>query len=160
MRDYFKTFSIFVAVMLAVIVMTLAGRDNHFPSAVPLHAQVGATWTEHHGPAADTKATISRAAATTGVHVLDCAVGKLAAGAAAPTAVTVNLVVRDGATAAGTIKLSVPMSVPAVAGDPGQTFSQCGLNIVGTVNTAMTIEFSAAGGANTVESVFMKGFTR
>lgn len=126
----------------------------------PVYAQLGTTWTAHHAPAANNQATISRAAVTTGVHVLDCVVAKIATGASAPTAITVNLVVRDGATGAGDIKLSVPMSAPAVAGSDGDTFSQCGLGIVGTVNTAMTVEFSATGGANTTEAVFMKGFTR
>ena len=34
-----------------------------------------------------------------------------------------------------------------------------GLNIVGSANTAMTLEFAAAGGANTVESVAMTGYS-
>lgn len=165
MREFIKAVCTVVALVAFVLVGMLmmsqwstSARTGLTTMSVA-HAQLGSTWTEHHAPAANNAATISRAAVTTGVHVLDCAVAKLAAGAAAPTAATVNLVVRDGATGAGTVKLQMPMSIPAVAGDPGQTFSQCGLNIVGTVNTAMTIEFSAAGGANTIESVFMKGFT-
>lgn len=149
-----------VALLVFAPVLSLFLMIPSFGPTKVVHAQLGATWTEHHAPAANTQATISRAAATTGTHVIDCVVVKLAAGAVAPTAVTITLNVRDGATGAGTVKLAMPFSLPAVAGDPGQSFSQCGLNIVGTVNTAATVEFSATGGANTIQSVFMKGFTR
>lgn len=163
MKRFLDKFGVALFVALVCVFGGFAVQYNSVWQVAPsvAHAQLGATWTQMHAPAANTQATISQAASTTGgVYVLDCAVAKLAATGTAPTAVTVNLVIRDGASGAGTIKYQQPMSVPAVAGSPGDLLSICGLNIIGTANTAMTIEFSAGGGANTTESVFMRGYTR
>ena len=72
----------------------------------------------------------------------------LAAGATGPAApLQVNL--RDGASGAGTILWSCLMDVPI---NDSRTVTLAGLNIFGTANTAMTLEFAAAGGATTQES--------
>jgi len=107
-----------------------------------------------HAPAANTKATITRAAAgagkrnvCTGLTVTFCA------GATAPTAVQVSVALIDGASG-GTTYLWGPhvISLPATAGAMNG-IARDGLYIPGTANTAMTLEFSAAGGANTIEAV-------
>lgn len=116
-------------------------------------------WTAVDQPAANTQATETRAAAGAGVrNVCTSITAMFAAGASAPTAVNVSVVLRDGATGAGTILWAASLSIPATAGATNG-ISVGGLWIPGSANTAMTLEFSAAGGANTIESVSMTGTT-
>lgn len=115
-------------------------------------------WSVVHAPAANTQATASRAAKAGFRHVAQTVTATLVAGASAPTAVQVTVNLRDGATGAGTVIWSGVMSVPATAGQSSQPLVLSGLNLVGSVNTAMTLEFSAAGGANTVEAVTLTGY--
>jgi len=85
-------------------------------------------------------------AAEAGVrHVLDC-IAWSAAAAGAVTATAVNLNVRDGATGAGTILWTFAIAVPtgALGAQTVPVNSICGLNLAGTTNTAMTVEFSSA----------------
>lgn len=119
-----------------------------------------ASWAVNHAPAANTKATITQASAggstknvCTGLTV------SLAAGASAPTAIQLSVALIDGVSG-GTTYLWGPtvISLPAVAGAVsafafGQRWD------VGTAATAMTLEFSVAGGTNTIESVSMSGTT-
>lgn len=121
----------------------------------PLLATDPGEWSVTHTPAANTQATISRAAGAAGVrHVCkSITVSGIGLAAAAEASVLVNL--RDGATGAGTILWSQRIYIPA-GGQNG--FSIAGLNIVGSAATAMTLEFAAAGGANTFESVAMTGY--
>jgi hypothetical protein len=121
--------------------------------------QRGVYWTELHGPAASTQATISHAAVAGKQHIAECIVATFAAGASAPTAVTVNVYLRDGASGSGAIRYSAAMSLPAVAGQSAAPLQLCGLNIAGTAGSAMTLEFSGSGGSNTTESVFLQGRT-
>lgn len=114
-------------------------------------------WAINHTPAANTQATITRAAGAAGVrHVCrSITVSLIGLAAAAEATVLVNL--RDGATGAGTILWSTRLLVTGTTGsETGVTLA--GLNIVGSAATAMTLEFAAAGGANTFESVAMTGF--
>ena len=119
-----------------------------------------ATWTVVHQPAAATQATASKAAGGAGVsHVCTaiCAtfvVGTTAAGAASQ--VVVNL--RDGATGAGTVLWSGVMALPTAVGSACPPIVLSGLNIKGTANTAMTLEFGAAGSTNTFEAVSISGY--
>ena len=118
-----------------------------------------ATWTRIHRPAANTQATIAKAAAGAGVrNVCTALTVVLAATAAAPTAVNLNVSVIDGASGGTTYLWGMTISIPAVAG--ATTGAQLtNLWLPGSANTALTIEFSAAGGANTIESVWMSGTT-
>jgi len=116
-------------------------------------------WAINHTPATATQATISRAAGGAGVrHVctsIDAAF--IIPNGVNQALITLNL--RDGATGAGTILWSRRFGVGvAVASDAQQEVSLTGLNIVGTANTAMTLEFSAAGAATTSQSVALCGF--
>jgi hypothetical protein len=71
------------------------------------------------------------------------------------TAIQVNL--RDGASGAGTILWS--MTLLKQIGDAPTVLAFSGLSIVGSVNTAMTLEFSAAGVAASLQSVSLTGFS-
>lgn len=116
-------------------------------------------WSVNHVPAAATVATITRAAGAAGVrHVCTSIDAALVIPATAnQPAITLNL--RDGATGAGTILWSRRFGVgAAIAGDAQQEVSLSGLNIVGSAATAMTLEFSAAGVATTLQSVAMTGY--
>ena len=68
----------------------------------------------------------------------------------------VNL--RDGATGAGTIIKSWYVSNGGVAGG-AQCHSETGLNISGSANTAMTLEFAAAPAATASETVSFQGYS-
>jgi hypothetical protein len=72
-------------------------------------------------------------------------------------AVTVPLVinVRDGATGAGTI-----LYTERITGLAGTTVrvERSGLNLVGTANTAMTVEFAAAPAAGDFQCVNLNGY--
>lgn len=119
----------------------------------------GTLWNISHEPAANTQATISRAAAGAGVtNVCRGLTVTFASQAAAPTAIQLAVRVRDGATGAGTVLWASVLAVPATAGIVAG-ITRSGLWIQGTANTAMTLEFSVAGGANTIQTVSMEGTT-
>lgn len=116
-------------------------------------------WSINHVPAAATQATIARAAGAAGVrHVCTGIDGVLII---PPTvnqpAIQLNL--RDGTTGAGTILFSRQCGIGAALAAGGmQEVSLSGLNIVGSAATAMTLEFSAAGAATTLQSVALTGY--
>lgn len=115
-------------------------------------------WSINHTPATGTQATIARAAGGAGVRHVCTSISY--ALIIPPTVnqplIQVNL--RDGATGAGTILWSETVGVGAALANGGDVRSTLGgLEIVGTANTAMTLEFSAAGAATTSESVALTG---
>lgn len=117
-------------------------------------------WSVTHAPAVNTQATASRAAGAAGVrHVCRSITAVLAAGTAAPTAATATINLRDGATGAGSILWSAIIAIPATAGLVSPPIQLSGLNIVGSAATAMTLEFAAASGANTFQSVSLTGYS-
>lgn len=117
-------------------------------------------WSIIHAPAANAQATASKAAGAAGVrHVCTAISATFVASTTAPAAVQVTVNVRDGATGAGTVIWTAVMSLPATGGASAAPVQLAGLNIVGSAATAMTIEFSAAGGANTVEAVSLSGYS-
>jgi hypothetical protein len=104
--------------------------------------------------AAAGQASASQAAGGAGVrHVCTSIHASFAAGATPGAATQVNL--RDGATGAGTILWSGVLD--CLAGS-ANSISISGLSIVGSANTAMTLEFAAAGAATTVENVSLTGY--
>lgn len=118
-------------------------------------------WVVGLDPAVNTVATATRAAsATGGAHVADCLTATLVAGTSAPAAVNATVVLRDGLTGAGTILWSADFALAGAIADHPAPFALCGLAIPGTANTAMTVEFTAAGGANTFETVGLTGYDR
>ncbi|MDH5244849.1 MAG: hypothetical protein OEW98_00245 [Betaproteobacteria bacterium] len=119
----------------------------------------GGVWTQLHVPAANTQATKSQSAGAAGVrNVCTGFTVTLAAGTTAPSAAQVTVALIDGASGGGTYLWRSNMSLPAVAGAQ-TTIVRTGLWLPGTAATAMTLEFSAAGGANTYETVSMEGTT-
>ena len=116
-------------------------------------------WSVVHTPAVNTRATATKAAGGAGLrHICTSLTVVLVADTTAPAAVVLTVELRDGATGAGTIVWQERISLPAVAGVMNGIVVP-NLHIRGTANTAMTLEFSAAGGANTFESVTMTGVT-
>lgn len=115
-------------------------------------------WSVTHSPAVNTQASASKAAGGAGVrHVCTGVSARLVAGTAAPAAVQGTLNLRDGATGAGTILASWTVVLAASIGARDE-INLTGLEIPGTANTAMTLEFAAASGANTFESVNLFGY--
>lgn len=112
-------------------------------------------WAIQHDPAANTQATISRAAGGVVIrHICTSIHATFSAGATAGAAVKVYL--RDGATGVGAILWSGSLAV-AIGGTANLALS--GLSIVGSANAAMTLEFASAGGLTTFENVSLTGYT-
>lgn len=114
-------------------------------------------WAIQHEPAANTQATITKAAETGKRHVATSLVVTMSS-QAAPAAIRVLARLRDGASGAGTILWTAGVSLPATAG-ASSTVVLDDLQIEGSENTALTLEFSAAGGANVFETVSLTGYT-
>lgn len=132
------------------IANSTAGQTGALVTASP------ATWSVAHTPASATQATASKAAGGAGVqHVCrSISFGLAVDGTHAQTAIQVNL--RDGATGTGTVLWSLTVLKSAAE---GLTLFHVGdLNIPGTANTAMTLEFSGAGVTGSVESVSLTGY--
>lgn len=114
-------------------------------------------WSVFSTPAAATQATASRAAVASSANICNSISARLIIppGVNQPV-IALNL--RDGATGAGTILWSHTFGVgAAVANGLVQDMLISGLAIPGSNNTAMTLEFSAAGAATTLQSVAMTG---
>lgn len=125
-----------------------------------LDFQGGSTvWGASHVPAANTQATATRAAAGAGIrNVCTGFTVTLAAQATDPAAIQLVVRVIDGASGTGTYLWQSVIAIPATAGAIA-AIVRSSIYLPGTANTAMTVEFSAAGGANTIESVSMDGTT-
>lgn len=111
-------------------------------------------WAVFHEPAANAIATITKAAVASKRHVCKGFTVSISAVGAIAGALVVNL--RDGASGAGTILWTTRLLAPA---GTCVVVSRDNLNIVGSVNTAMTLEFAAAPGATNFENVNMNGIT-
>jgi hypothetical protein len=112
-------------------------------------------WTINSEPAANTTATATRAAGGAGVrHVLKSINASLIGVAA--IAAPISVVVRDGATGVGAILWSDKLFAAAAGSRDRVTL--VGLNIVGTANTAMTVEFTAGPGATNFEVLSATGY--
>ena len=111
-------------------------------------------WSVVSTPGAAAQATASKASAglnmrhfCTGIYATLTTVGTLQG--------PIQLNLRDGATGAGTIIWSISLQLP-VNGLAIIAISD--LNLPGTANTAMTLEFSAAGVAASQEAVTLTGY--
>lgn len=114
-------------------------------------------WAINNAPAAGAQATISRAAVAATRHVCTGFIIDGAAGLAAPVATILTWALRDGASGAGTILASGILTVPATIAFDMSPIIASGLNIPGSINTAMTVEWSA-GLANFSETVSLFGY--
>lgn len=113
------------------------------------------TWSATNTPAADTQATASRAAGAAGIRHVPTHVTACISGTAVAAPVQVNL--RDGATGAGTIIWSAFLGVDTI--NANSCVSTPITLPPGTAATAMTLEFAAAGGVGTNETVTLSGFS-
>lgn len=112
-------------------------------------------WTLTSAPAVNTQATATKAAGAAGkVHVLTSIQASVNAVVAQATPVTI--VVRDGATGAGTILWQD--RITATIGTDGR-IGITGLSIVGSAATAMTVEFTAVPAVGNFETVSATGYT-
>lgn len=131
------------------------GNNLHIRSA--REARAGLFWTASHLPATNVIATATKASAgNTARLVCTGFVVKFSALATAPTAVTTSVSLIDGATGTTTLLCPMAISCPATGGADGGV-SVSNTWIVGSPGKAMTLEFAAAGGTNTIESVAMWG---
>ena len=128
------------------------GAFSSFGSLL-VHPVIGQPLT--HSPAAATLATVNRAGAAGVRHVCKEITASLWSTAALAAVLTLQVVVRDGASGAGAILWSATLSLPGAAPVIGafDRIALTGLNIIGTAGNQMTVEFSAAGPANSVESI-------
>lgn len=116
------------------------------------------SWTVNSNPGVGVQATATKAARAGCRHICTGITATLVGGTVAPAAVQATLNLRDGATGTGTILWSAVLALPATAGSSAVPVQLSGLQILGSINTAMTLEFAAAGGANTFEAVSLQGF--
>jgi len=114
---------------------------------------VGTEWAVIGMPVGNTQAVAVRAAAASLRHVATGISATISAGVTA--AGQLDVVLRDGATGVGPIVWAQTLRCPA---SDIRGIVQSGLKIPGSTNTAMTLEFSAAGGAGTLERVSLSGF--
>jgi len=121
-------------------------------------------WAVTSAPAVNTVASASRpaspapAGAVGARHVCTSIIALIRGGTTIPAAFQATVNLRDGASGAGVILASFTLVLAAaVAAQDGIVLSD--QEIIGSPNTAMTLEFTAAGGANTFESVTLTGHT-
>lgn len=131
-----------------------------WPPPRQVHAQAGGLvpnygwWSQVHQPAATTAASTSKAAAGASVkHVATSATVCISA-VAAQADMIFNL--RDGATGAGTIVWTARLSQPTVGAS--LCVASGAINIVGTANTAMTLESASAPATNNFATVSLAGY--
>lgn len=110
-------------------------------------------WSISHIPPPNVIATVTRPAVANVKHVCSSITAVLSDNGAAATLVSVLL--RDGASGIGPVlwgqQLINNTGIPSI-------INLSNLAIVGSVNTAMTLEFNVASGINTYESVSMTGY--
>ncbi len=129
-------------------------------------SELSTDWRVGHAPTADTQATATQAAVAATVpasgltrNVCTGITVAIAGGTSAPAAKQVTVAVIDGASGDAVYLWGpMPIAIPGLAGALNG-FVCIPMFEIGTPYTAMTIEFSAAGGANTVEAVWMTGTT-
>lgn len=115
-------------------------------------------WSAFSAPAAATQATATRAAGAAGVrHVAAFIRAKFTI----PPTVNqprIQLNLRDGASGAGTIIWQENFGVGVAVVDALEQTINIPVDLIGTAATAMTLEFSAAGAATTLQSLSLFGY--
>lgn len=116
-------------------------------------------WAVTHAPVSGARATISKAAEVGLRHVAVAISFNVITETTAPTTTTLTVTLRDGASGAGVVLLTWRVRVSAAMTDTNVASIQLhGLNIYGSPNTAMTLEFDI-GNLNTLEDVSLTGYT-
>ena len=113
-------------------------------------------WSVTDVPAANTQATATQASPGAGRRnvVTTISANIASSGTVTPAYLTANVI--DGASGGADYLWQEVSSLPATSGVSARI--HVNLNVVGGADTATTIEFSAAGGPNTIESVSMSGY--
>lgn len=127
---------------------------------MPTSASTGQPWAVSHAPAVNVVATCT-IGAPVDAYVRNVCTGftaMLNGGTAAPAAAAVTLRLIDGPSGGTKYLWQAALSVPATAGAVGGV-TRSGIYIIGSPGQPMTLEFSAAGGGNTFQSVAMEGTT-
>lgn len=116
-------------------------------------------WVVSHAPASGVQASASKAAVVGSRHVATSISFSVITTTTAPTTMTLTVTLRDGATGVGGVLMSWRVRVSAAMTDQNVAQVTLGsLNIIGTENTAMTLEFDV-GDINTLEDVNLTGHT-
>lgn len=114
-------------------------------------------WTITNFPATNTAATATQAAPTNGLttgQTLRLRALMVTLSAGATQSAVVRFVVRDGASGVGTVLMDGSLSVGA---NFGQSERLTGIDLRATAGNALTVEFTAGGGATTQETVWAQG---
>lgn len=112
-------------------------------------------WGQGHNPAVGVRATTTKAAGGVGVKHVCRAISWTIACAATPQAAVMIIALRDGATGVGAVLFVKQVILPANGQWEGNLTD---LEIIGSDNTAMTLEFVAAGVADAFQSVSLSGY--
>jgi hypothetical protein len=145
------------ALRTASVANSYTSEGTTAPSIGALLSEKSARWSIYNLATVSSQATVSQAAVSGVKHVADCITFAASAGTAIASATSADIVLRDGPSVTGTPVWSVNFGVPATTGNFAGPLAFCGLNIVGSTNTAMTIEF-AAGVTNMWQSVGLTGY--
>jgi hypothetical protein len=140
--------------LLLLTCIALRAQSYCLPNVNPEHP---CAWNQNSlasGAAAPAKIVLAASPVTGGRHVLDC-ISFSANSGSAPSATAINISIADGST---TIWLQV-IWIAASAGQNVAPWGVCGLNLVGSPATAMTVQFSA-GLANMNEQINISGYDR
>jgi len=134
---------------------SISAANNTAATTVGVHyATALGTWSRTTNATAGTPSVSIAAGGGTVRHVATTVSVCVAAAGTAQPAVLVHL--RDGATGAGTIVRSWALAAPI---NDSTCADVNGLNISGSANTAMTIEFAAATAAGVIGTVNMSGYS-
>jgi hypothetical protein len=112
-------------------------------------------WSVVAAPASGSQAVATRAAAVALRHIVNC-VSFSAAASAAVTATPASVSLLDGAATIWSATITFPVAVGAGVVELPPV-SVCGLNIFGSINTAMTLQFSG-GITGVLESATLNGY--
>jgi len=129
--------------------MTSATTSNNSAMTVP-----AGEWYVTHTPAAATQASASKSAGGGNVRHVARSITACISAVNAQGDITINL--RDGATGAGTVMWTCRL---AAAAGTSACCPSPSMAVIGTANTAMTLETSAAPAAGNFASVTLTGFS-
>lgn len=138
------------------------GNNTATTSTGVAQVSVLSTWSSMHAPAVGTLATISKAAGGGTVrHVATGLVWSFANDGTVNTTARSNTVrLRDGATGAGTVLAEWHVFIPVTSDSAAQRHIHLtGLNISGSANTAMTLEFEGTAADHTFYNVTLLGYS-
>lgn len=119
-----------------------------------------APWMASVAQGSNTRATANKAAGGAGVRHICTGLQATMVSLATPVAPALaSLQLRDGATGAGTLLGTWYMACPMTASGNAVPIQLTGLNIRGSANTTMTLEFDTSAGTNVFQAVVLQGIS-